>query len=143
MNIKKDIESLIGGIDEFNEKYVTYRAQTLRTILIETLDYIKLKEEELQSQRDFITQEQRKIYCVAYDKDCETDNECKQKNCVFKDRLKYKQAFDEIEKVLGGYYSNGISEIPQSQTELTISLLTTCEAKLQKILSITQEIKNN
>ena len=52
--------------------------------------------EELQAQRNFTTQEQRKIYCVAYDKTCETANECKQKECVFKDRLKYKQALDEI-----------------------------------------------
>lgn len=51
---------------------------------------------ELQAQRNFTTQEQRKIYCVAYDKTCETGNECKQKKCVFKDRLKYKQALDEI-----------------------------------------------
>ena len=61
---------------------------------------LKRKEEELQAQRNFTTQEQRKIYCVAYDKTCETGNECKQKKCVFKDRLKYKQALDEIEKYL-------------------------------------------
>lgn len=59
---------------------------------------LKRKEQELQAQRNFTTQEQRKIYCVAYDKTCETGNECKQKKCVFKDRLKYKQALDEIEK---------------------------------------------
>lgn len=60
---------------------------------------LKRKEQELQAQRDFTTQEQHKIYCVAYDKTCETGNDCKQKNCVFKDRLKYKQALDEIEKI--------------------------------------------
>ena len=60
---------------------------------------LKRKEEELQAQRNFTTQEQRKIYCVAYDKTCETGNECKQKECVFKDRLKYKQALDEIEEI--------------------------------------------
>lgn len=53
----------------------------------------------------------------------------------------YMRAFDEIEKVLEGYCSNGISEIPQSQMEFTTSLLTICEAKLQKILIITQEVK--
>lgn len=61
---------------------------------------LKRKEEELQAQRNFTTQEQRKIYCVAYDKTCETGNECKQKKCVFKDRLKYKQALDEIEYLI-------------------------------------------
>lgn len=55
---------------------------------------------KLQAQRAFTAQEQRKIYCVAYDKTCETGNECKQKKCVFKDRLKYKQALDEIEEYL-------------------------------------------
>ena len=62
-------------------------------------EYEELKK-ELQAQRNFTAQEQRKIYCVAYDKTCETGNECKQKKCVFKDRLKYKQALDEIEKYL-------------------------------------------
>ena len=63
-------------------------------------EQLKRKEEELQAQRNFTAQEQRKIYCVAYDKTCETGNECKQKECVFKDRLKYKQTLDEIEKYL-------------------------------------------
>ena len=63
---------------------------------------LKRKEQELQVQRNFTTQEQRKIYCVAYDKTCETGNECKQKKCVFKDRLKYKQALNEIEE----YFKN-------------------------------------
>ena len=63
-------------------------------------EQLKRKEEELQAQRNFTAQEQRKIYCGAYDKTCETGNECKQKKCVFKDRLKYKQALDEIEKYL-------------------------------------------
>ena len=61
-------------------------------------EYEELKK-ELQAQRNFTAQEQRKIYCVAYDKTCETGNECKQKKCVFKDRLKYKQALDEIEEL--------------------------------------------
>ena len=51
---------------------------------------------KLQAQRNFTAQEQRKIYCVAYDKTCETGNECKQKKCVFKDRLTYKQTLTEI-----------------------------------------------
>lgn len=63
-------------------------------------EQLKHKEEELQAQRNFTAQEQRKIYCVGYDETCETGNECKQKKCVFKDRLKYKQALDEIEQYL-------------------------------------------
>lgn len=46
MECKKDIEDLIENIDEFKEKYVTYRSKTLRTILVKTLDYIKRKEQE-------------------------------------------------------------------------------------------------
>ena len=65
-------------------------------------EQLKAKEQELQAQRNFTAQEQRKIYCVAYDKTCETGNECKQKKCVFKDRLKYKQALNEIEE----YFKN-------------------------------------
>ena len=61
-------------------------------------EQLNRKEEELQAQRNFTAQEQRKIYCVAYDKTCETGNECKQKECVFKDRLKYKQAIDMIKE---------------------------------------------
>ena len=63
---------------------------------IEYQKQLKRKEQELQAQRNFTAQEQRKIYCAAYDKTCETGNECKQKKCAFKDRLKYKQALDEI-----------------------------------------------
>ena len=65
-------------------------------------EQLSRKEQELQVQRNFTTQEQRKLYCVAYDKTCETGNECKQKKCVFKYRLKYKQALNEIEE----YFKN-------------------------------------
>lgn len=49
MKCKKDIEDLIEGIDEFDNKYITYRAQTLRTILTETLMYIEQKEQECEN----------------------------------------------------------------------------------------------
>lgn len=94
------------GLDE--EHYVTefHLLATHYNLLLEDYarkynrlkEQLKRKEQELQAQRNFTTQEQRKIYCVAYDKTCETGNECKQKKCVFKDRLKYKQALDEIEE---------------------------------------------
>lgn len=64
----------------------------------------KYYEQKLQAQKDFITQEQRKIYCAGYDKTCETGNNCKQKNCVFKDSLKYKQALEEIQKIVNADY---------------------------------------
>lgn len=71
-------------------------SSTAKNKIRDLQEQLKRKEQELQAQRNFTTQEQRKIYCVAYDKTCVTGNECKQKKCVFKDRLKYKQALDEI-----------------------------------------------
>ena len=85
------------------------------------------KEEELQAQRNFTAQEQRKIYCVAYDKTCETGNECKQKKCVFKDRLKYKQARDEIENFL--------------KTIMETNRVYPLQANLQKVLKIINKAK--
>lgn len=82
--IDKETGSIIGRCNKLNKK--EQECEELK--------------KELQAQRAFTTQEQRKIYCVAYDETCETGNECKQKECVFKDRLKYKQALNEIEKYL-------------------------------------------
>ena len=96
MTDKKEIKKYCSGIDCLTcgeAEPCIYR------IANELQEQLKRKEEELQAQRNFTAQEQRKIYCVAYDKTCETGNECKQKKCVFKDRLKYKQALDEIEEL--------------------------------------------
>ena len=46
-DIIRKIEDLIEGIDEFNEKYVTYNAKVLRIVLVETIDYIKQKDRAL------------------------------------------------------------------------------------------------
>ena len=94
---KKEIKKYCSGIDCLTCGEVEPCIYRIANKLQEQL---KRKEEELQAQRNFTAQEQRKIYCGAYDKTCETGNECKQKKCVFKDRLKYKQALDEIEKYL-------------------------------------------
>ena len=97
MTNKKEMKKYCSGIDcltcDEAEPCIYRIANKLQ-------EQLNRKEEELQAQRNFTAQEQRKIYCVAYDKTCETGNECKQKRCVFKDRLKYKQALDEIEKYL-------------------------------------------
>ena len=97
MTDKKEIKKYCSGIDcltcDEAEPCIYRIANKLQ-------EQLNRKEGELQAQRSFTAQEQRKIYCVAYDKTCETCNECKQKKCVFKDRLKYKQALDEIEKYL-------------------------------------------
>ena len=97
MTDKKEIKKYCSGIDCLTCGEVEPCIYRIANKLQEQL---KRKEEELQAQRNFTAQEQRKIYCGAYDETCETGNECKQKKCVFKDRLKYKQALDEIEKYL-------------------------------------------
>lgn len=52
-DIIRKIEDLIEGIDEFNEKYVTYNAKVLRIVLVETIDYIKQKERALDEIKDY------------------------------------------------------------------------------------------
>ena len=90
----------------------------------------KLKK-KLQAQRNFTAQEQRKIYCVAYDKTCETGNECKQKKCVFKDSLKYKQTLTEIKEIVGIGLVDGL------QPEEYSGFLKTLQAQiLQKISEV-------
>ena len=97
MTDKKEMKKYCSGIDcltcDEAEPCIYRIANKLQ-------EQLNRKEEELQAQRNFTAQEQRKIYCAAYDKTCETGNECKQKKCVFKDRLRLKQALDEIEKYL-------------------------------------------
>lgn len=60
---------------------------------------IKGLKKEIEEQREYTRQQQKLIYCAGYDKDCLTGNDCKQKVCVFKSNLNYKQALDEIEEV--------------------------------------------
>lgn len=54
---------------------------------------------ELQAQRDFTRHEQKLIYCAAYDETCKTGNDCKQKECIFKDNIKLKQTLNEIKEI--------------------------------------------
>ena len=99
-------------------------------------EQLSRKEQELQVQRNFTTQEQRKIYCVAYDKTCETGNECKQKKCVFKDRLKYKQALDEIERFCKDACDSCKKFTPNRQSDISCRF---CQAT--QILNIINKVK--
>ena len=56
-DIIRKIEDLIEGIDEFNEKYVTYNAKVLRIVLVETIDYIKQKDRALNEIENFCRNE--------------------------------------------------------------------------------------
>lgn len=80
-NTKKNIENLINNIDEFNAKYITYRAQSLRTILVGALDYIGQKEQECEE----INLTNERLIAEKY--------------VMNEGILKYKQALDEIEKI--------------------------------------------
>lgn len=45
-DVKKNIEDLLEGIDEFDSKYITYSAEVHRKVLGGILDYIKRKGQE-------------------------------------------------------------------------------------------------
>ena len=104
-------------------------SSTAKDKIRELQEELKRKEEELQAQRNFTTQEQRKIYCVAYDKTCETGNECKQKKCVFKDRLEYKQALDEIEKIAEEDFNHTCWEAYAGQLKQILQKISEYEAE--------------
>lgn len=86
-NVKKNIENLIEGFDEFDSKYVTYNSKVLRTILEETLSYIKRKEQECKN----LEEELRGCRIGIKDISIENTEICKISE-------KYKRVLDEIEK---------------------------------------------
>lgn len=86
MECKKDIRNLIEGIDEFKEKYVTYRTKALRTILVKTLSYIKRKEQECEELKRQLEQ----AMCLS---------EGALRLYANRQNIKYKQALDEIESL--------------------------------------------
>lgn len=85
-NVKKNIEDLIEGIDEFNNKYITYRAGTLRTILVDTLMYIEQKEQALDEIEKIANK--REMFCEHCSNDddfsCEDCGYCKILNIIKK-----------------------------------------------------------
>ena len=138
-----DKEKIIDGVDvsdwadeEVRYKFEKHSSKAIRQIAFDLYKQLKQKEQELQAQRNFTTQEQRKIYCVAYDKTCETDNECKQKKCVFKDRLKYKQALDEIERFCKDACDSCKKFTPNRQSDISCRF---CQAT--QILNIINKVK--
>lgn len=48
-DVKKNIENLLEGIDEFNSKYMTYKSKTHRGFLEKTLNYMKHKNESVKN----------------------------------------------------------------------------------------------
>lgn len=92
---------------------------------------------ELQAQRAFTTQEQRKIYCVAYDETCKTGNDCKQEKCIFKDNIKLKQALAEIKEIC-----NSVENI-ENINSLYDAKLSGMYLQAHKILQKISEVEND
>lgn len=67
-NIKSMIELLISNIDEFGCKFVTYKAESMKELLENTLEYIKDKEQELDSM-DKVYKALSKEYSITFDKE--------------------------------------------------------------------------
>lgn len=59
-----------------------------------------MSKEKLEKYKEEIKRLHSLIHCVAYDKTCITGNDCKQKHCVFKERLLYKNALDKIDQLI-------------------------------------------
>ena len=51
-NIKSRIKLLINNIDEFDYKFVTYKAESIKKLLKDTLEYINNKEQECEELKE-------------------------------------------------------------------------------------------
>lgn len=58
-NIKLMIQVLIGNIDEFDSKFITYKADSMKNLLEDILDYINEKEQECKSLKEKIKNTQK------------------------------------------------------------------------------------
>lgn len=102
-DVKKNIKDLLEGIDEFDNKYITYRAQTLRTILTETLMYIEQKEQECEKLAsankrlgaDLCGQLQNHMRALD-----EIENIADDYNRVEKTSQYYRDGFDQIQDII-------------------------------------------
>lgn len=105
MECKKDIENLIEDIDEFKEKYVTYRTKTLRTILVKTLDHIKRKEQENDELKEKV-KELRQGWV-----NCDKERNIQEANSEFNQRVadRYEQTLSSI-KYIAEPYCNACSK---------------------------------
>ena len=55
-DIKSMIELIISNIDEFDYEFITYKADSMKQLLQNTLEYIKQKEEECERLKEKNTQ---------------------------------------------------------------------------------------
>lgn len=97
-NIKSRLKLLIDNIDEFGHKFVTYKAESMKSLLKDTLEYINNKEqecEELKGRLNTICFDPRtnNNRCISYNRMAEDyEKDLKKIN-------KYKKALEEIESL--------------------------------------------
>ena len=67
-NIKSRLKLLINNIDEFDYKFVTYKAESMKELLENTLEYIKDKEQECKQLKKRLEQQEAltETYKVCY-----------------------------------------------------------------------------
>lgn len=123
MECKKDIENLIEDIDEFKEKYVTYRTKTLRTILVKTLDYIKRKEEECEELKEKV-KELRQGWI-----NCDKERNLQEANSEFRQRVinRYKQTLSNIKNIAEEDFNHTCWETYAGQLEQILQKISECE----------------
>lgn len=90
-DIKSMIELIISNIDEFDYEFITYKAGSMKLLLLDALEYIKAKEQEVGELKEWQMANQPTGICET----------CTAKSV--EDMFKYKQALDEIEDVADDY----------------------------------------
>lgn len=97
-NIKSRLKLFINNIDEFDSKFVTYKAESMKSLLKDTLEYINNKEqecEELKGRLNTICFDPRtnNNRCISYNRMAEDyEKDLKKIN-------KYKKTLEEIESL--------------------------------------------
>ena len=87
--IKLMIKSRIANIDELGSNFVRYKAKLIKKLLKNILEYIEDKEQECKNLKEELRCCRRSIKCISIES---TE--------IRKILAKYKQALDEIEKII-------------------------------------------
>lgn len=74
---------------------------------------------------------QKSQFCIAYEKDCY--KECKQGNCAIKNSYRYKQALDEIEKI--------ITPVEYPDVDRKINYGSVCHTQILDIINNAKEVQ--
>lgn len=135
-NIKSMIELIISNIDEFGSKFVTYKADSMKSLLKDTLEYINNKEQECEELKEENYQSQKNCQiCECFidgipckplrDMDYDLQN-------VINQLDKCEQTLNEIKKNIKDYCKNMCMTEDKE----------TCEnCQILKLLNIINEVK--